>query len=156
MKKIINHQHPERGQSMVEFALVITILMILLAGVIDMGRAFFTYMAMRDAAQEGAAYGSLNPTNIGGIQERVWDNLDQVVPKPDESESTIDNTREHIRVTVNYGYGAICLGNTLQVDVYYDQFPLAMPFLGWILNSQTLPIHATINDSILKPTCGEH
>lgn len=148
MKKTINHQRPERGQSMVEFALVITILMILLAGVIDMGRAFFTYMAMRDAAQEGAAYGSLNPTSIGGIQDRVWDNLDQVVPGLPVS--------DHIRISVSYGYGAICLGNTIQVDVFYDEFPLAMPFLGWILNSQTLPIHATINDSILRPTCGEH
>jgi hypothetical protein len=29
-----------------------------------------------------------------------------------------------------------------------------MPFLGWILNSQTIAIHATIKDNILRPSCG--
>jgi hypothetical protein len=143
-QKINHHEH---GQSMVELALTITILMILLAGVIDMGRAFFTYMAMRDAAQEGAAYGSMNPTDSQGIKSRVWDNLDQVVPDPDHPE-------EYIDISVSY-IGPWCLGNVIIVDVNYEEFPLAMPFLGWILNSQTLAIHATINDTILRPTCGE-
>ena len=154
MKKTINHQRPERGQSMVEFALVITILMILLAGVIDMGRAFFTYMAMRDAAQEGAAYGSLNPTSIGGIQDRVWDNLDQVVPNlmmvnPDRQSITFGSASA-------MDMGPSAWATRSRSMFFMMQFPLAMPFLGWILNSQTLPIHATINDSILRPTCGEH
>jgi len=147
MNKINKPQQPEKGQSMVELALTITILMILLAGVIDMGRAFFTYMAMRDAAQEGAAYGSLNPFDENGTRMRVWDNLDQVVPDPDHPEDSID-------IEISY-MGARCLGGTIRVNVNYETFPLTMPFLGWILNSQTLAIHATINDTILRPTCGE-
>ena len=147
MHKKIRRQVIENGQSMVEFALTITILMILLAGVIDLGRAFFTYMAMRDAAQEGAAYASVNPFDDTGTKIRVWDNLDQVVPDPDHPESYID-----IRISYN---GPRCLGHEIVVDVNYEQFPLAMPFLGWILNSQTIPIHATIKDTILRPTCGE-
>jgi hypothetical protein len=147
MNKKIYPQPLERGQSMVELALTITILMILLAGVIDMGRAFFTYMAMRDAAQEGAAYGSLNPFDVAGIRSRVYDNLDQVVPDPEHIE-------EIMFIGIIYG-GPMCLGNEILVKVDYPQFPLTMPFLGWILNSQTLAIHATINDTILRPTCGE-
>ena len=34
-------------------------LTLLVAGVIDIGRAFFTYIALRDAAQEGAAFASI-------------------------------------------------------------------------------------------------
>jgi hypothetical protein len=141
-----DHRH-ESGQSMVELALTITILMILLAGTIDLGRAFFTYMAMRDAAQEGAAYGSLNPTDHAEIKSRIYDNLDQVVPNPEHPE-------DYIRIEISY-IGTLCLGNVIIVDVNYQEFPLAMPFLGWILNSQTIPIHATINDTILLPSCGE-
>jgi hypothetical protein len=145
MNKRIKQEQLEKGQSMVELALTITILMILLAGAIDMGRAFFTYMAMRDAAQEGAAYGSVNPFDEAGIKSRVWDNLDQVVPDPEHTQDTMD-------VSINYG-GPKCLGNEIIIYVEYPDFPLAMPFLGWILNSQTLAIRATIKDNILNPAC---
>jgi hypothetical protein len=128
----------------VELALTITILMILLAGTIDLGRAFFTYMAMRDAAQEGAAYGSLHPAETAEITLRVLDNLDEV----------IDDPASEVTVQITIG-GPACLGSVIRVDVNYPNFPLAMPFLGWILGTQTLPIHATINDTILRPTCGQ-
>ena len=141
MKTKSVEKHTERGQSMIELALVITILMILLAGTIDLGRAMFVWLAMRDAAQEGAAYGSINPTDDGGINQRVLDNLDQVVP--DISVITIQTSND----------GDLCLGHDIQVDVYYNEFPLTMPFLGWVLNSQTIVLHATINDTILRPTC---
>lgn len=141
------HHRDERGQSMVELALTITILMILLAGTIDLGRAFFTYMAMRDAAQEGAAYGSLNPTDHAEIHSRIYDNLDQVVPDPEHPE-------DYINIEISY-LGTLCMGNVIILHVNYPEFPLAMPFLGWILNSQTIAISATINDTILRPPCGE-
>ena len=146
MKKNPKNHPSEHGQSMVELALTITILMILLAGVIDMGRAFFTYMAMRDAAQEGAAYGSLNPYDESGIRARVWDNLDQVVPDPNHPEKYM-----HIQIGAPEPR---CLGTMITVTINFPDFPLAMPFLGWILNSQTIPIKATIIDTVLRPTCG--
>ena len=49
---------------MIELALSFTVLLFLLMGVIDLGRAFFALSAMRDAAQEGAVYGSLSPVDI--------------------------------------------------------------------------------------------
>jgi Flp pilus assembly protein TadG len=139
----LHHQKvKEKGQSMVELALTITILMALLAGTIDLGRAFFTWLALRDAAQEGASYGSIKPTDSGGIIARVKDNLEQVV-------------RDTNNIAVNYSIspaGQKCLG-TITVDVTYTNFPLTMPFLGTIIGSQTIPIHATINDTILMPLC---
>ena len=138
-------KRPEKGQSMVELALTITMLMILLAGVVDLGRAFFTYMAMRDAAQEGAAYGSINPFDEDGIKSRIWDNLDQVVPNPEQVDDIIV-------IGIDYN-GPRCLGYEIVINVDYQGFPLTMPFLGWILNSQTIDIHATIKDNILKPPC---
>jgi hypothetical protein len=132
----------EHGQSMVELALSITLLMALLAGTIDLGRAYFTWVALRDAAQEAASYGSIRPGDVSGMRARVWDNLEQVSRNP-SSDVTVD---------VSYG-GSLCFGHTIQIDVRFPQFPITMPFLGTILGSQVIPIHATVNDTILSPMC---
>ena len=78
--------HAEKGQSLVELALTSLIILTLLAGAGDFGMAFFSYVAIRDAAQEGALYGSIypyfdsngnskydsgEPLNIGAIKNRV-------------------------------------------------------------------------------------
>jgi Flp pilus assembly protein TadG len=121
-------------------AITITFLMILLAGTIDLGRAFFTWLAMRDAAQEGASYGSIEPTDVDGIQRRVWDNLGQVINDP------VTNVLVNVTTTP-------CPQHNIQVDVDYLTFPITVPFLGTILGSQQIPIHATINDTIIIPPC---
>jgi Flp pilus assembly protein TadG len=56
-----------QGQSLVELAFAMPLLLLLLLGTIDMGRMFFDYIEMRNAAAEGATYGSRNPTDLAGI-----------------------------------------------------------------------------------------
>jgi len=51
----------EKGQSLVEMALSLVLILILLVGTVEMGMAFFQYIQLRDAAQEGALYGSIAP-----------------------------------------------------------------------------------------------
>jgi Flp pilus assembly protein TadG len=51
----------ERGQSLVETAVVLPILFLLLAAVIDFGRAFDVYIVLTNAAREGARFGAVNP-----------------------------------------------------------------------------------------------
>ncbi len=51
----------ERGQSLVELGISILILLYLLAGAAEFGVLFFQFVQLRDAAQEGALYGSMNP-----------------------------------------------------------------------------------------------
>jgi len=50
------------GVALVEFALVIPILLILLVGILDTGRAVNAYVTISNASREGARYASLNPT----------------------------------------------------------------------------------------------
>ncbi len=50
-----------RGQSLVEFALVITLIFLITSAAIDFGLAFFAYQGISGAAQEGAAYAALMP-----------------------------------------------------------------------------------------------
>lgn len=51
----------ERGQSLVEFALVAMLLLSLVGGVVDFGGAFHHYIIITNAAREGARYGSRLP-----------------------------------------------------------------------------------------------
>lgn len=50
----------EHGQSLVEFALVIPLLLVILLGVADLGRAFYYTSAIANAARVGAAYAAAN------------------------------------------------------------------------------------------------
>lgn len=47
----------EQGQALVEFALVIPLLLLLLLGIIELGRMIFTYSMIIGAAREGARFG---------------------------------------------------------------------------------------------------
>jgi Flp pilus assembly protein TadG len=55
----------ERGQSLVELALAFPLLLLILLGLADFGRAFFYTSAIANAAREGAAYASLNAGSSG-------------------------------------------------------------------------------------------
>jgi Flp pilus assembly protein TadG len=131
----------ERGQSLVEMAMSLVILLLLVGGVVDLGRAFFTFMALRDSVQEGALYGSINPTLTQEIKNHVLNSSNMV---PDMIAS------DDITVTI---VGAACTGNGIRVTATYPDFPITMPFMGAALGSQTIPISATVTDTILSPAC---
>jgi len=44
------------GQALVEFALIIPVLLFIIIGIIDLGRAFHAYIAITNASREGARY----------------------------------------------------------------------------------------------------
>ena len=50
------------GVALVEFALVIPVLLLLLVGILDTGRAVNAYVTISNASREGARYAALNPT----------------------------------------------------------------------------------------------
>lgn len=143
-----NSGSTQRGQSLVEFSISMVLILILLAGLVDFGRAVFTYMALRDAAQEGATYGAVNPTLTSAIEDRVFGSSTtlQGLKSPGESGTS--------PVTIDISIiGSACTGNGIQVDVSYDAFPLTMPFIGSLIGSQTVGISATATDTILSPKC---
>jgi hypothetical protein len=154
----------EVGQSLMELAVSITVLLIILAGIVDLGRMFFHYIAMRDAAQEAASYGSINPTHCNQIRDRAWIAM--------ATSSAIDVT-----VTINGFYGAditqldtafsedclaasanpmhACHGNEIVVTLSDNEFPITMPFIGSFLGRQNIPLETTITGTILRPPCKE-
>jgi hypothetical protein len=143
MIKNKNLNRYERGQGLVEFAFVATILLILFVGLADLGRALFAYMALRDAAQEGATYGSLYPGESGAIELRTRDTSKRPVD--------LTNT-SRVNVQINL-QGPACAGNGIEVVVTYPAFPLSTPLLTTILGRDTIPIRARVTDTILTPPC---
>ena len=132
----------ERGQSMVELAITLVAILILLAGIVDLGRAFFAYIAMRDAAQEGALYGSTAPSDSSGIDSRAKSVL----------ASRVDISNITITPVIS---GSSCGNgsNSITVTVHYDNFAITMTFLGTIVGSQGFDITASVIDTILSPAC---
>jgi hypothetical protein len=54
-------QRSEGGNALVEFAFVVPLLLILALGTVDVGRAFSTWITVKNAAREAAEYGRLHP-----------------------------------------------------------------------------------------------
>lgn len=51
-----------RGQSLVEFALVLPLFLLMLAGIVDFGMGLATSITVTNAAREGARLGVVNPS----------------------------------------------------------------------------------------------
>jgi len=71
----------ERGQAIVELSMSLVMMLTLLAGAVDFGRAFFTWITLRDAAQEGASYASvvrktyLQADDVSGFCQDITDRV---------------------------------------------------------------------------------
>jgi hypothetical protein len=145
-----NIRNCEQGQSLTELALTMTFLLILLAGIVDFGRAFFTYIALRDAAQEGALYASYEPTDCAGILQRIQDTSNRPF---DISGSTLNVVVSSYNCASPPADPTPCAGDDVQVSVTYEDFPVTMPFLGALIGRQSFDISASIKDTVLTPVC---
>jgi Flp pilus assembly protein TadG len=58
----------ETGSSLVEMALLLPVLILLLMGVADFGRAYYLAIEVSHAASSAALYGSQYPTDLVGMQ----------------------------------------------------------------------------------------
>jgi len=141
----------ERGQSLVELAISLVILLFLLTGAVEFGMAYFQFVQLRDAAQEGALYGSLNPPaatgdgNYNAIVARIRQSSQSPIKLADTS-AVKDSD---ITITVN---SSPCEGNGIEVKIKYDH-QVFMPFVSEI-TGPTIPLTASVTDTILQPICG--
>jgi Flp pilus assembly protein TadG len=146
MKKI----HNERGQSLVELAISILILIYLLAGAVEFGLAFFQYVQLRDAAQEGALYGSMKPSDISGIIARIQGASNSPI-NLSGGDVTITISIDGIDSSDTANYATVdCEGHGLEVQVSYPH-QVFMPFIPQFLGRSTIQLDATVTDTILSP-----
>ena len=109
----------EQGSNVVEMALVLFLLLFLLAGVVDIGRAFNNYIIIINASREGARYAARSPNDETGIQNSaiLEASGSGVALEPDDVTVTGLGaaTGNPITVTVTYQFSTI-MGNVLGMD----------------------------------------
>ena len=69
MNRQKNSNH--RGQTLVEFAIILPVFLFLIVVIFDFGRAVYYYSAIHNAAREGARYGVIHPDDSSDIAARA-------------------------------------------------------------------------------------
>ena len=151
----------QRGQSLVEMGLFLMVLLWLLAAAVDFGIGFFSYVAIRDAAQEGALYGSIvyrtvydedhpENTTVANLKSLIDDRVKGTSTGP------VDLNSSSVQVTVVSPTELLsplqwCAGYPLKVSVSY-QYPITMALTG-IITGPTINLTASATSTLLVPPC---
>jgi Flp pilus assembly protein TadG len=104
----------QRGQTMVEFAMVLPILALLLFGVIQFGITFNNYVTLTDAvraASRKAAVSRQSPSRDADIQTALYDSASDL--DTSKLPYTVDSTWQHgdpVTVCATYPYDINLLG----------------------------------------------
>ena len=138
-----------KGQSLIELGITITILMFLLSGAVEFGLLFFQYVQLRDAAQEGALYGSICNCSRPDIEVRARGASNSPINLQDDSVSIVVIVQDK---NGNYKDTA-CEQDALTVRVHYSHH-IFMPFLPQIIGRDYIALVGKVTDTVLSPVCG--
>lgn len=118
-----SHQHrSSAGQDLVEYALILPLLLLLLLGIAEFALVIFSHDTIANAAREGARYGSIHPTDTGGICNRargLTEGMDQGALR---CTVTLPPGRL-VRVRIEYDYDWLT-GLIMQAASGHDTLPL--------------------------------
>jgi Flp pilus assembly protein TadG len=122
----------QKGQNLVEFALILPVLLLLLMGIIDFGYVFIAYTGLFNAAREGARYGIVRPIPSADIETRAR----QMMFLVDSSAATVtvayDNPSEGTPVFTDTNDSSLCPGARVLVTVTHD-LPTLTPLIQAIV-----------------------
>ncbi|NPV90006.1 MAG: pilus assembly protein [Firmicutes bacterium] len=122
-KRVIRKLFGESGQSMVEMALILPVLLLLLMGVMQFGLVMGSYLLMGNAAREGARLAA-----VGGTDSEIRARVSAVsgALDPDDLDITISPTGTRARgtsVTITLEY-PVDIFLPLPAGVIPDPLPL--------------------------------
>jgi len=103
----------ERGQSLVEFALLVPIFLLLVFAIVDFGMGFHAWITVTNSAREGARLGAVGATQ------------DQIVQRVRDTADSLDQAQLTVTVTNAQGQP----GGSVVVDVDYT-YTLITPLAG--------------------------
>lgn len=108
----------ERGQAVLELALILPILLLLLFGIIEFGIIFHDNLVLNQAAREGARLGV-----VGGTDEEIREMVERVAPGLDRTRLQLEiDPPEEERVR----------GMSLRVELHYS-VPIVIPIMAEFL-----------------------
>ena len=134
-----------RGQNLLEFALVLPLLLIVLFGVLDLGRVFFTTITLTNAAREGARYLTLHPDDVVNEYSPYWGSKAAAIEEANYAGISVGEGQVTVNCSNVDDESDYCdSGSPATVEVTAD-FELV---LGWILPS---PITITRRAEMIVP-----
>ncbi len=143
----------EKGQSLVELAIGFMVLLFVLGGTVDLGRMFFAYIAIRDAAQEGAVYASITDVkSVDDIRGRVRTSSSNPVDMSALPDSDIQVGARDMLGNPIVDINDACAGDQIDVTVEYSH-QFIMPLTTTIVGNKPLPLKAEIHYTVLTPLC---
>src|SRR5688572_28182161 len=100
------HRARERGAAALEMALILPVLLLVLGGIIDIGRMFFVQIELGNGAREGARMAAIYAYPANGtpsIRPQV-----ELAVNPASVGGTIDISTELMNGTASAGVGTTC------------------------------------------------
>lgn len=122
----------ENGQSLVELALILPIIVLLLFGTVEFGRVFYSYITVTSAVREGAREAAVGKTDVE-IEARI------------REAATLSNADTQLQViSITPAEGSRTTGVPVTVEIVYNM-PLIVPLIGDFLpNPVPLSASATM------------
>jgi hypothetical protein len=117
-----------RGQGLLEFAVILPILLLVVFGVFDLGRLYFSTITLTSAAREGVRYLSVYPEDISNTIP--YSNTISVVIQEAQNSGIILTESNITPHCPNNDFDNSCdSGGTATISITYE-FEL---ILGWLL-----------------------
>jgi hypothetical protein len=123
--KKMTHSKREFAQTMVEFAIVFPILLLITYGIIEFGRMVFIYAAVTGSAREGARYGAAAGDSGGGTP--YYADCDGILDAVHRTAFLISIPDEDIDINYDAGPGSSEVASTCEIlatDVANDNDPI--------------------------------
>ena len=144
-------RRPTRGQSLVEFALILPVFLVLFATALDLGRLAFARVTVTNAAREGAFQAADTPTSFNSSQPCPADassNLIVCRVQLEAKSSGVTIAPSDISVSCNVSGCPTGMGSQVTVSVL-GHFSLMTPLLSAFFgNSQNITFTATSTTQI--------
>lgn len=141
----------ERGQSLVEIAISFPVLLIIISGLIDLGRVYYVYIGLEDAAAEGALYLSIDPACMRDTDTRadssscadpnnaVWRTINANPQQIDLTAPGVTVDAFRPGTDTGEGYG---IGDVTRVRITYP-FEFITPGIRLITDEMLINVEAT-------------
>ncbi len=136
------HQEHSRGQSLVELALILPVLLVLIAATLDLGRVFYSQITIANAAREGAMQAADTPSSFlvnQACNKTTNKVMCRVINEAKGSFVSVAPTDVSLACTPACTTG---IGNTVTVSVN-GHFSLITPLLAGFLGGQNLTLTST-------------
>jgi len=119
----MNYLKNQKGQALVEFAIILPLLLLLVMGIFQFGMMINSYLTIQNITREGA-----RAAVVGSMDSEIIHRMKQISPTLNHNQLSIDITPSQ---------GIRRSGESLTVKVSY-QYPMTVPIISNLFSEVTL------------------